>query len=87
MRLSILGVAACLFPRGDDVGMDERTLFLSEKRTDTIVILDKPCHSVPQTLACENQPPLESSFAYILGDPLFIARVVIVNVPPVTVAR
>ena len=45
------------------MGMDERTLFLSEKRTDTIVILHKPCHSAPQTLACENQPPLESSFA------------------------
>ena len=38
MRLSIPGVAAGLFPRGDDVGMEERTLFLSEKRTDTILI-------------------------------------------------
>src|SRR4029453_9085747 len=39
-------------------GMDGRTLFPSEERTDTILIPHKPCHSAPQTLACESEPPL-----------------------------
>jgi hypothetical protein len=45
---------------------DECTLLPSEERTDTIFMLHKLCHSAPQTLACESQPPLESSFVQLI---------------------